>query len=95
MVWFGNDEKQQELVIESAEDRFKISVYYTALDVFIATLCNRFSDFNSLCQKFSCLVDFKNCEENIKCLMDIQLFYGKDVNSSIIDLYKMFCNLLV
>lgn len=90
-----HEENQRDFVIESAEDRFKISVFYATLDVFMQTLCNRFSDFNSLCQKFSCLVDFKDCEENIKCLMDLQLFYAKDVNSSIINEYQMFCNLLI
>ncbi|CAH0547004.1 unnamed protein product [Brassicogethes aeneus] len=89
-----HDDIQRDFVIENAEEKFKISMFYTILDVFITTLSSRFKDFISLAQKFSCLVKFQDNEENIKCLMDLQIFYSKDVGTSVIDEYRMFCGLL-
>lgn len=88
------DEVQSDYVHESSEENFKISVFYTTLDVFIQTLDHRFEDFMKLSQKFRCLTNMDDNEENIKSLMDLQIFYKNDIDTCIIDEYKHFCDLI-
>lgn len=92
-----HDEIESDYQHENMEQKFKITVFYVALDTFIETLKTRFKDFIEVSQKFDCLLseNLEATDSNIKCIMDLVTFYKDDLTSHTVDEYKSFCSCML